>query len=99
DLAHVERINSNASAGDRAVTITSWKPEKRVFQVAAGSEPTLRVRTYFYPHWKAISGGQSLPVSAADDGTIMISVPPRAANVELIFQEPSRVRVFEIISG
>ncbi|PYS41940.1 MAG: hypothetical protein DMF71_10290 [Acidobacteria bacterium] len=99
DVVHIEKMNGRVDAGNRAVTIDSWEPERRTFHVAAGPEPSLRVRTYFYPHWKAVSAGKTLPVSAAPDGTLLISAPAQAADIELVFQEPPRVHLFELVSA
>jgi hypothetical protein len=99
DVDHVEKINGNVDAGARSIIITSWASERRRFQIAAGPETNLRVRTYFYPHWKAFADGQGIPVSAASDGTLVISAPARAATIDLVFQEPRRVRVFEYLSS
>src|SRR5207248_2767569 len=85
-------------AGLRSVTVDSWEGEHRQFKVAAGPEPTARVRTYYYPHWKATANGQTLATRAADDGAILISLPPASADITLTFEEPARVRYAEVLS-
>jgi hypothetical protein len=56
------------------------------------------VRTYYYPHWQATANGQTLPTRADNDGAILISLPPAAADITLTFQEPARVRYAELLS-
>ncbi len=99
DIVHVERIDGNIQAGVRTVTVTSWKPQHRTFQVEPGPQTIARVRTYFYPHWVAMAGGEQLPTSAAADGVLLVSLPPNATNVDLIFREPPRVRRAAMASG
>jgi hypothetical protein len=98
DFNNVEKMSAQVDAGARPVTVTAWEPEHRTFQIGAGAEDTLRVRTYFYPHWKARAAGRSLPTTAAADGLLLISVPTQAADIELSFERPARVRLFEWVS-
>lgn len=98
DFNNVEKMSARADAGGRPVTVTAWEPEHRSIQVGAGAEETLRVRTYFYPHWKAKAEGRLLPTTATADGLLSISVPTQATNIELSFERPARVRRFEMIS-
>ena len=98
DLLHVDLKKSKASAGARSVTLESWEPERRQFQVSAGTASEARVRTYYYPHWIATANGQTLPTRAAEDGSILVSLPSNAIDVTLKFQEPPRVHTAEIFS-
>lgn len=85
-------------AGDRAVTVQSWTPESRQFNVAAGNPIEARVKTFYYPHWTATSGQQTLPTRPADNGALLISLPSDAVSVDLAFQEPRRSRVSSFAS-
>ena len=98
DFNNLEKMSAKADAGVRPVAVTEWEPEHRAFQIGAGVEDTLRVRTYFYPHWKAKAEGRSLPTAATADGLLLISVPTQATNIELSFERPARVRLFEVLS-
>ncbi|MEA2207163.1 MAG: hypothetical protein QOE77_3939 [Blastocatellia bacterium] len=89
---------SLAEASGRSVAVNSWQAERREFSVAEGPATELRVRTFFYPHWKATSAGETLATSPASDGVLLISLPQNARSVELTFQEPSRVRLGAFIS-
>jgi hypothetical protein len=95
---NIEKTSARVDAGARPVTVTAWEPERRAFQVAAGAESNLRVRTYFYPHWKAKAEGRLLPITPTADGLLLISVPTQATNIELSFERPARVRLFEMVS-
>jgi 4-amino-4-deoxy-L-arabinose transferase-like glycosyltransferase len=99
DFMHVERMNEKVAGGPRAVTISSWDPERRQFHIAAGAPETVRVRTYFYPLWQATENGHRLATSAAPDGVLLVSVPSEAADIELSFVEPPRVRRVAFISA
>jgi hypothetical protein len=98
DFNNVATMSAKVDAGRRPVTINSWEPERRTFHLGAGSENTLQVRTYFYPRWTAQADGKQLPVTANADGLLLISAPPQATDIQLIFKQPQRVRVFEVIS-
>ncbi len=76
----------------REVAIERWEPERREFIVGAG-KGEVRVRTFYYPHWKAFSNGRELSVRPDTDGAILVGVPENASSVVLQFQEPSRVRI------
>jgi 6-pyruvoyl-tetrahydropterin synthase related domain len=89
---------SPVEAGDRKVTIDSWQPERRVFQVSAGQATTARVRTFYYPHWVATAEDQKLAVSHDEDGAIRIALPPGSGRVTLEFQEPPRVTYAAILT-
>ncbi len=98
DLLHIRKMQAKVEAGDRAVSVTSWNPEYRTFHIAAGTETTARLWTYYYPHWKAFAGGRPLPVGAAEDGAIQITLPPEATDVQVVFQEPPRSHLAALIS-
>jgi hypothetical protein len=99
DFLQLEKMNSQVEAGARSITITSWEPQRRLFHVDAGPSGVAHVRTYFYPHWVATEGGRSLNTSAAADGTLLVTIPDRAADVEVAFREPQRVRIAAIVSA
>ncbi|HKY30608.1 MAG TPA: 6-pyruvoyl-tetrahydropterin synthase-related protein [Pyrinomonadaceae bacterium] len=86
-----KEMNTVVDAGPRSVSVKSWEPEKRSFQVTAGPASDVRVRTFFYPHWIATAGNQSLKVRPDEDGALLISVPNTETLVNLEFREPRRV--------
>lgn len=98
EFNNLEKMSVKVDAGVRPVMVTEWEPEHRTFQIGAGTQDILRVRTYFYPHWKAKAEGRSLPTAATTDGLLSITVPKQATNIELSFERPARVRLFEVFS-
>ncbi len=89
----VRRMSGNVEAGQRAVNVSSWESERRVFQVEAGEATEARVRTFYHPHWTATSDGKVLQTRPAADGALLFSLPPAAISVELEFREPLRVQL------
>lgn len=85
-----KEMNSLVGAGSRNVSVKSWTPEKRSFQVAAGAVNDVRVRTFFYPHWVATADNRNLKVRPDDDGALLISVPNTETLISLEFREPRR---------
>lgn len=83
-------MDKPVDAGARSVSVQTWMPEERIFQVAAGAGDA-RIRTFYYPHWKAFSEGKPLAVHADTDGALIISLPEQASTVLLEFREPVRV--------
>jgi hypothetical protein len=98
DFKEVRKMNAPVEAGSRQIAVNSWEPEHRSFHVDAGSQTSLQVRTYFYPHWVARITGRPLPATATPDGLLQLSIPATASDIELNFERPARVRLFEIVS-
>lgn len=98
EFKSVEKMPVNADAGSRPMSVTAWEPERRSFHLGAGPDNVLRVRTYFYPRWTAKADGQTLPITASPDGLILISAPTKASDIQLSFEPPKGVRVFEIVT-
>ena len=96
-------LEGNADAGKRAIIISDWQAQKRNLTIAAGEETQIRLKTYHYPHWQAfqIKNGQSIPLttSKAEDGTLLISIPNEAAEIEVVFVETALVKTALIISA
>lgn len=98
DFNHVEKMLAKVDAGTRPVTITAWEPERRTFHLGAGTENTLQVRTYFYPRWTAKADGHLLPITPTTDGLLQISAPAQATDIQLAFEPPARVHLFELVT-
>jgi hypothetical protein len=79
-------------SGSRPSTVTRWEPLKRTFHLTAGDQVEARVRTFYYPHWKATANGEILPTRPAPDGALLVSASKEAATITLEFREPARVR-------
>ena len=85
-------MSTPIDAGDRQLTIQSWEPERRVFSVSSGQASDARVRTFFYPHWKASAEGRALAVHPDPNGALVVELPAESSTVTLEFREPLRVR-------
>jgi len=82
----------------REISLVAWNPEQRRFSVAAGPASEARVRTFYYPHWKATSNGQSLLTHPDADGALLIALPANTATIDLEFCEPVRTRRSNLVS-
>jgi hypothetical protein len=91
-------VEATDDTGNRAVSVQSWTPESRRFSVAAGNPTEARVRTFYYPHWTARSGGQRQNTRADKDGVLLVSLPAEAVTVDLVFEEPRRTHVSAAVS-
>lgn len=98
EVRYMNKMGDHVDAASRQVQIDSWQPEFRQFHLSSGPATDARVRTYFYPLWRASSNGKSLVTQPADDGALLVQVPADTTNVELSFQEPARVRVVRLVS-
>jgi hypothetical protein len=99
DFNNVEKMPAKVDAGTRPVTITAWEPEQRTFRLGAGTANILQVRTYFYPRWTAKADGRPLPTTATSDGLLQISAPAQATDIQLAFEPPARVHLFELVTA
>jgi hypothetical protein len=97
-IVNVSKMSGKVEAEGRFVTITSWTPEHRTFEVGPGAPVEVHVHTYFYPHWVANAHGKDLSIVPANDGTILIAVPADAVSVSLDFREPPRSLISTIVS-
>ena len=96
--AHVQKMNGEIEAAGRQFETVSRSPEKRVFSVSAGEAGEARVRTYYYPLWRASAGQQQLTLRPADDGALLVRVPAEATTITVEFVEPLRSRISSVIS-
>lgn len=94
----VKEMTTPVEAGNRVVSIKSWQPERRVFDVGPGEAHEVRAATFYYPLWVAIGNGRNLATQPAEDGALLISLPAESTTVELVFREPTRTRVSGIAS-
>lgn len=97
--ASPRQMPSAVECADRPVSIIDWGPEHRSFEVAAGPPTEARVRTFFYPHWRATSQGSQLPIRPDRDGALLISLPGNGAIVDLDFREPPRIRIAAVLTA
>lgn len=86
------KMEAAVEAQNRSCTIKTWQPEERLFEVGAGEATEARVRTFYYPYWIALADGKRLETHPAEDGALLIKLPPQAVSVKLEFREPARTR-------
>lgn len=85
-------------APNRQLRVIEWSDLKRVFEVEAGEAVDARVATFYYPHWVAEANGRALAIRPANDGTVLIALPPQKVVVNLEFREPARTKLSATIS-
>lgn len=94
-----DRMERPISVEGRDVNVIAWEAERGTFQVTSGDATEARMRAFYYPDWSATtSDGQPLPVRAASDGVLLISLPPRAVSVEVKFYNPIQVQLAAFLS-
>ncbi|PYS74379.1 MAG: hypothetical protein DMF69_01980 [Acidobacteria bacterium] len=99
ELLQVERMHDKVQAESRVTTVSSWQPERRVFNIENGPAGPVKLRTYYYPHWTATMNGHSLATSPSPDGLLVVNAPSEAGTIEVAFREPPRVAVVAKISA
>lgn len=78
---------------NRNAEIVSWNPTVKEFKVSAGEAPSLRVATFYYPHWKATVNNRNVKIEKSEDSSISVPLPQESSSVRLYFQEPYFVRI------
>lgn len=91
------QINEKIST-DRKIEIIEWKPTEKSFKIAEGNEDFTRITQFYYPHWSAKIDGGDAELKPADDGAILIKIPPNETTVLLEFSEPQSVKISIFIS-
>ena len=77
------------TASERSVEIIRWTNSDREFNVGNGPQESVRVATFYYPFWMASAVGDSVETRPADDGSILVDIPPGQTTVRLTFVRPS----------
>lgn len=103
ELKDLAALEGPIDTGDRDLISADSQSHVRRFSVAAGPEVHARIRSYYYPLWQAaiIRNGErhSTATTQAPDGTLLVSLPPEAAEIEVLFAEPPRTPVSQVISA
>ncbi|HEY2866334.1 MAG TPA: 6-pyruvoyl-tetrahydropterin synthase-related protein, partial [Pyrinomonadaceae bacterium] len=89
---------AKVTSGARSITIETWQPTYRVFQVSADNEEPARVATFYYPNWHGRVNGQEAQIGHDDNGAILIQLPMEDSHVELYFVEPRLIWMATFIS-
>lgn len=73
----------------REETIKTWSSDAREFTLAAGTEGSVTVSTFFYPHWKLTVNDRVVTTVPGKFGTIEFTAPAESVDVQLVFAEPT----------
>jgi hypothetical protein len=87
------------SAEGRGVNTLLWDRQAKSFTVAAGEPATVRLATFYYPHWRATVNKKPVDISPAGDGALTFAIPAEQSEVALKFVEPAMVRDMQYLSG
>jgi uncharacterized membrane protein len=82
----------------RGVQVTEWSAKHREFKIEAGDLTEARLRTFYYPYWKATAEGKQLTTRPADDGALLVTIPPDATTVRVDFVEPKTTYAAGVLS-
>lgn len=91
-------MDQPVEAAGRNVQVTEWSATQREFKIGAGASTEVRLRTFYYPYWKATAEGKQLTTKPANDGALLVSVPPTATIVNVRFVEPKTTYVAGALS-
>jgi uncharacterized membrane protein len=91
-------MDQPVEAPGREVHVSEWSSTKREFKMEAGALTEARLRTFYYPYWKATAGGKPLATRPANDGALLVSIPPTATTVKVDFVEPTSTYIAGALS-
>jgi hypothetical protein len=94
----VRHMSSVVEAPNRTVTVLQWSAERKVFSVEPGPQTDIRLKTYYYPYWMAVANAQRLITTPANDGALLVRVPPEKTTVTVTFVEPPIAYIAGLIS-
>jgi len=92
-LLELPKMTDNVAMASRSVTVEAWEPEYRKFSVSEGPAGQARLKTFYYPNWKAKADGSALNLAPSPEGVMLVTVSDRATTVEVSFVEPLKVRI------
>jgi len=68
--------------------VKEWLPQERVIGYISGEDTVLRLRTFFYPGWRAFRDGTELAVEPErESGAMLINAPAGSYNIRLTFTD------------
>jgi 6-pyruvoyl-tetrahydropterin synthase related domain len=84
-LPLVSPIEWNISAG---IDITRWSGQDRAFEYISAKSCTVRVRTFFYPGWRAYIDGVETDIGVQPvSGAMLIKLPGGRHMVRIVFKD------------
>jgi uncharacterized membrane protein len=76
--------------GEGEVNIVAWKSEERIFAVNAKRPLTARIRTFYFPGWKAYVDGVETEIKTEKDvGAMLLDIPEGRHKLVLKFEDTS----------
>jgi uncharacterized membrane protein len=91
-------MDQPVEASGRDVRVAEWSAKRREFKIEAGTSTEVRLRTFYYPYWKATAEGNQLTTRPANDGALLVSVTPTATTVKVDFVEPTSTHIAGALS-
>jgi len=91
-------MDQPVEASGRDVHVAEWSEKRREFKIDAGALTDVRLRTFYYPYWIATAEGNQLTTRPANDGALLVSVPPTATTVKVDFVEPTSTHIAGALS-
>jgi hypothetical protein len=85
--------------GEGRADVVTWRSAERVISIQAAKPLTLRVRTFYFPGWRAYVDGVETPIKTEEEsGAMLINVPLGTHTMKLTFED-SPIRYYgKIIS-
>jgi hypothetical protein len=78
---------------NRETSVQRWDGLERKFEIGPGEPGEVKIRTFYYPQWKAFVDSQETGVRPDPLGLISFDVPAEAVTVSLRFEEPPAVKM------
>jgi hypothetical protein len=87
------------SVSGRSVSIQTWSPELRQFEIGEGDKTVVRIHTFFYPYWELRTAeGRVLSSNPDADGALLTDVPGGPQAIQMRFVRPLHQTLANILS-
>lgn len=74
--------------GQGTIEIVDWKSQSRLIKAIAPTASTLRISTFYYPGWTALTNGREIPIDIEKgSGAMLLSLPSGENTVLLKFRD------------
>ena len=93
-----ELADDPLSLAERPRAVVSNQQTEKLIRFPAGKPVRTPIRTFYYPHWQASANNQKIEVGRADNGTVLLNIPPEETIIKLEFVEPPYVKTANFIS-
>ena len=101
ELKNIQPLTGQIDPGNRQLVVASFQTHTRRFMLTEGDVVQVRLRSYYYPLWRATVLGTQQPTATAQapDGTLLVAAPPEACEIEVTFTEPPRTKISYTIAA